>query len=523
MKNNIISKIILGTATVLVAASGCKKLEDFGDTNINPSGSVTPITAALLTSAEVALGGLIAGTGTGGVRAGIFVQYFAETQYTDASLYAEPKLDINAWYNGPMEDLQQIINRNSNDATKTTVAASGSNGNQVAIATILKTYYIWTVTDRWGDVPYSEALGGAANFTPSYDKQMDIYTQMLADLKTALTTFDGGLNMKGDVMYGGDPVKWKKLANSLRMMIALRMSKVYPNPGQLAATEFAAANADPAGSLESAANNFNLPFPGGSYKNTWYGIYESRSDYGYSKTLSDIVNNMGDNRKDAFGGTGDPFPYGLKREQATTLPTSYARVLSDANRLENSKLNVVNAASSLLARAEATERGWISSTGATTTAQALYERGITESFAQWGVSGAAAYVAGAAANYNTGAGGGNNIGANSFNSVVGQSAVTTTKIERIFLQRYLAHYPDGIQGWSVWRRSCAVGQPSPATAPAGMPKLVPTAFATNSNGGIPRRYVYGTSEYSLNPAKLQEAIGRLAGGDVASGRVWWDL
>ncbi|MEO7446090.1 MAG: SusD/RagB family nutrient-binding outer membrane lipoprotein [Ferruginibacter sp.] len=521
MKYNLLSKIMLGTATCLVAATGCKKLEDFGNTNVNPNGSLAPITAALLTSAEVSLGGLIAGTGTGGVRAGLYVQYFSETQYTEASLYAEPKVDFNAWYTGPMQDLQVIINQNTDAATKVTAGASGSNGNQIAIATILRSYYIWTVTDRWGDVPYSEASGGAGNFTPTYDKQMDIYTKILADLKSSLTMFDAGVKMKGDIIYGGDQVKWKKLANTLRMLISLRMSKVYPNPGQLAATEFAAAEADVNGSLESAANNFTLPFPGGSYKNTWYGIYESRSDYGYSKTLSDILNNMNDNRKDAFGGTGSPFPYGLKREQATTLPTNYARVLSSANNAENAPLNVVNAASSLLARAEAVERGWIGTTRGT--AKSLYDKGITESFAQWGLSGAATYIANGSANYTTGTGGGNNIGSNSFNSVVGQNAVTNTAIDRIFLQRYLAHYPDGIQGWSEWRRSCAVGQPSPATAAAGMPKLIPTAFATNSNGGIPRRFVYGTSEYSLNPTKLQEAVGRLTGGDVMTSRVWWDL
>ena len=67
---------------------------------------------------------------------------------------------------------------NTNPATKSTfnvvgtvAAPLGSNANQIGVATILKSYYLWTITDRWGDIPYSEALKGAANLTPKYDKQ----------------------------------------------------------------------------------------------------------------------------------------------------------------------------------------------------------------------------------------------------------------------------------------------------------------------------------------------------------------
>ena len=91
------------------------------------------------------------------------------------------------------------------------------------------------------------------------------------------------------------------------------------------------------------------------------------------------------------------------------------------------------------------------------------------------------------------------------------SAITTTNLERISLQRYIALFPDGIQAWSEWRRT-------------GVPNLKPTIFATNSAAGgqIPTRYVYGVDEYSLNPTKVAEAVSRLPLGDVMNEKVWWD-
>ena len=512
MKHTFFKSLLLLSAGVyMLAGSSCKKLEEFDDTNVNPNGSLTPIPSALLTNAEIALGGVISGTGTGGTKAGIFAQYISETQYTDASLYAEPTLNMGGTYSGPMNDLQVIINKNTDPATSgsSLVQGSGSNANQIATATILKAYYVWTVTDRWGDVPYTEALQGAANLTPAYDKQSDIYAQILQDLKDGIAGFDGGLAMQGDIMYGGDQSKWKKLANTLRMQIALRMSKVYPNAGQFAATEFAAAYNDAAGYIGSNADNFTLDYPGSSFKNPYFTIYDGRTDYAFSQTIGDIMSNMVDGRKPFFKGSGSDFPYGLERADAINFGTGYAKFLDDAHREENANIVIVSAATSLLTVAEGMERGWITAAGTAT----IYSQAIAESFAQWGALGAAAYAAGTAANYTTGVGGGSNIGSNIYGSIVGADAITTTPLQRIQLQRYLAEYPNGVQGWSEWRRT-------------GVPNLKPTTFATNSDAGktIPRRYTYfTTTDYGLNPAQLAIAIARLTGGDKMNSRIWWDV
>jgi len=502
----------VGVGAMLLFSTGCNKIDQFGDTNGNPLGSANPITAALLTNVQSQLGEIVSGILTqGGIVPGLYAQYYSETQYTDAGRYSEPKIDATALYATILNDCQIIINKNSDPATKGAVVASGSNANQIAIAKILKSYIAWTITDRWGDVPYSQALLGAANVYPKYDLQSDIYKQLLTDLKDAVAGFDGGSAMKGDLMYGGDQAKWKKLANTLRMSIALRMSKRFPNPGELAATEFAAAATDVNGFITDNADNFALSFPGGSFKNTWFNTYNGRSDYSLSKTMYDALNGLGDTRKSVFGTNNNAFPYGLSIADANTYSTSvsgnYAKVLTANFRAEDAKQVVVNAATGLLAKAEAIERGWIP--GLTTAdAQAAYEAAIQQSFAQWGIAVPGGYLAGNAS-YTAGVGAGS-IGQNAFNSIPASSnANTANKIERIQLQRWIALFPDGIQGWSEWRRT-------------DIPHIKPTAFGTNNPKEIPRRFVYGTNEYSLNPASVTEAAGRLASGDKMESRIWWD-
>ncbi len=72
---------------------------------------------------------------------------------------------------GGMEDLQRIIELNTDEATKSTAAISGSNENQIAVAKILQAWMFQVVTDTWGDVPFTQALMGAEYTQPVYDSQ----------------------------------------------------------------------------------------------------------------------------------------------------------------------------------------------------------------------------------------------------------------------------------------------------------------------------------------------------------------
>ena len=533
MKHTYIKSLFaFSIAVALFASTGCKKLEDFGNTDTRDDQANDPTTAYLLTNASTGLPAVLSST-AGGIRGELYSQQWSETQYTDVSLYGNPQLDFGS-YSTALEDLQTIINLNSNPATKsglnvigTATSPLGSNGSQIAVATILKVYLMWTITDRWGDVPYTEALKGAGNLTPSYDKQEEIYPHMLSDLKDAMASFDATNAVRGDVFYPVSPatgiatqaaidaqiLKWKKVANSLRMLIALRMSKVYPNAGGLAATEFADAANDPAGAITTNTDNLSLPYPGGTATetNVFYSALNGRKDYAFSKTLGDILSNMSDPRRSVYGSAGADFPYGLERDDAVAFGNSVSAAYASpflASRISvTSPIAIIPAAYVLLAQAEAAERGWISGS-----AQTFYEAGVTASFTQWGQTAAAAatYLASSAASFTGGTGGGINIGfLAAFPSIVGADANTTTNLERIQLQRYLASFGDGLQAWSEWRRT-------------GIPHLKPTAYGVNTPLEIPRRLTYGTTEYAANPVNVSDAAARLTGGDKMSSRMWWD-
>ena len=151
-------------------------------------------------------------------------------------------------YAGDLYDLQNIIIKNTDDDTKPQQLLNGANENQIAIARILKAYIYWKITDRWGDIPYTDALKGDPNVT--FDTQETIYKALITEMTEAVAQFTaGGAAIKGDIIYGGDIAKWKKFANSCRMLMALRLSKVYPGAAEYAATEFKAALASPAGSI----------------------------------------------------------------------------------------------------------------------------------------------------------------------------------------------------------------------------------------------------------------------------------
>jgi Susd and RagB outer membrane lipoprotein len=121
------------------------------------------------------------------------------------------------------------------------------------------------------------------------------------------------------------------------------------------------------------------------------------------------------------------------------------------------------------------------------------------------------YLTSAAVNYSSGTGVAS-IGQNAapWDAIpAAQNASTNTPLKRIQLQRYIAAFPNGNEGWAEWKRT-------------GVPDLKPTRFATNSSKQIPRRFVYGTGEGSTNPAQLAIAVGRLQGGDTQDSKVWWD-
>jgi len=470
---------------------GCKKLDTFGDTNTDPANTTKPVIGALLASATAAIGtipsvSVAADTNIakpviqGSAVPGYYAQYFSETQYPDASLYSLQQTSFTPYYSTLLNDLQVIIN-------------SKENNNMTQVSKIMQQYVYWTITDRWGDVPYTEALQGLANLHPKYDKQEDIYKGMFATLKTAITSFDGSV-VTGDAIYGGDVTSWKQLANSLRMLMALQLSKKYPAAGAYAATEFNAALTDPAGYITTNDQNFTTTYPGGNFPSPFWTNYNGRKDLAESKTMTDLMASLSDTRQTYFGGSTEGtsattsnvgFPYGLIRSAALAFGsanTNWARVLRGDLRTQTGSVVIISAAEVTLARAEAASRGWTAESAA-----GLYSSGITLSFAQWGATVPANYMTQASVALTGGA----------------------ANLTKIITQEFIASYPDGTRGWNIWRRT-------------GVPVLVPGPNASNASKQIPRRLAYAATEYTSNRDAVTAAAAALPGGDTQDAKVWWD-
>ncbi|NCI51517.1 SusD/RagB family nutrient-binding outer membrane lipoprotein [Sediminibacterium roseum] len=484
-----LGSIATAIAATALMGTGCSKLEDFGTTNVNPGGTTTPVTAALLTNVESGMG---AGYGVG-IQPGYYAQYFAETQYPALSLYGAPIVSLPS-YSSTLYDLQNIINLNSDPATKAVVATSGGNANQIGIARILKAYIFWTITDRWGDIPYSEALKGSG--LPKYDKQQDIYVDLVKELKEgALQLDDASAPFKGDIImnYAGTGTaaatnaKWRKFANSVRLLIALRTSKVYPTAGQWAATEFNAALTATGGLMTENTDNVIQTYPNTTFANPWYTTYVAagaRFDNAVSKTLTDTLSAYNDPRLGSYASTPNGMPYGLNQAAAQAVydATTTAFPFKGKNSLATDPITILNSAMITFARAEAAERGWT-----TESALLMYNKGVTLSLTQYGAT------TGQVATY------------------LAQPVVAygTDNLHKIGVQRWLATYPNGIDAWAEYRRT-------------GWPALKPAVNATNTSKQIPRRYQYNTEEYNLNGKNLSAAISLLSGGDSQDSRIWWD-
>ncbi len=490
MTGNI--KKYLSFGIVVVGLISCGKISEFGDTNVDPNRTQVPSTAALLSNAEVSMAGYVTST-----RGGLYCQYFSETQYPGVSLYSLPKVDFDLEISASINDCQNVINYNLDSVYQKQMQDYGTNANQIAAARIIKAYMMWHITDRWGDVPYFQILQGSANLRPAYDTQEAIYKDLLKELKEAAGQFDGtGLaTLKGDLLFLGETSKWQRFANSLRLLIALRMSKVYPDPTGYAAIEFNdALLGNNIINATDSSENVTINYPGSSYKNAWFNLYNGRSDYGQSDRFVDFAFTLsnGDYRLFQWGTNYQlGFPFGVSREAAVSFGNNnpgYSRILASTERTESSQLLILGSAIVNFALAEAVQLGWIGGD-----ANTYYNNGIRASYSQWHITKDQVDID----------------RLTNYQATVALIGNTTADLESIHAQQYLAWYPNGTQGWCEWRRT-------------GVPALSPTVNAVNPSKQIPRRYVYGDREYSTNGEHVAEAIARMPGGDSQDGRVWWD-
>jgi hypothetical protein len=468
-----ISQSVAGLLMAVVILGSCKKFD--GSMNIDPNRPSKASGTQLIASAERSLPDI--SSSPFGVH---YPQHLSNTTFPDNSRYMTINFNFYGWYTGPLMDLETVLNSPLD-------ANEGPINNQIAVAKILKAYIYWFLTDRWGDIPFSEALKGKGGFTPKYDKQQDIYNGLfkLLDEANAAIVTGAGTNIRNDIMYNGDMVKWKKLANTIRLLMALRLSKVDPAKG---ATEFNTALTN--GIMTANSDNFAYPHLADQQnENFWYTqmVRMGRLWYAVSKPLVDTMQSSNDPRLPVFADRNSAGNYvGLEYGRTNTVSPNTVSLLGTNLRMQNSPVYLVTYAQALFARAEATKLGWI--TGGDATAKTNYEAAITASIGQW--TGSTATVS----------------------AFLAQPKIVydpANAIKQIATQRWVHLFLHGYEAWAEWRRT-------------GFPELV-AAQGANANQ-IPRREAYPTIERSNNTANYNTIVAAFpyGGSDDLNARVWWD-
>ncbi|GAC1381203.1 MAG: SusD/RagB family nutrient-binding outer membrane lipoprotein [Hymenobacter sp.] len=107
----------------------------------------------------------------------------------------------------------------------------------VGAGKIMQALILAHATDMLGNIPYSEAYQGGANFTPKYDPQPQIYAtinqlcdegavEMAKPLSAEKRPFySTSPSESGDILYKGDAGKWLRLAYALKARQAQHLTK----------------------------------------------------------------------------------------------------------------------------------------------------------------------------------------------------------------------------------------------------------------------------------------------------------
>ena len=214
-----INKIFLALLTVMLFSC-----DNQLDINTDPN-SPPEITTGLAFSA--AQGSLVTVTGGDFSNLGGFYaqyhtqaptagQYEAIDQYNLNTAYANRQW--TELYAGCLNDLEFVITESNK-----TGDTSG-----VLMATLLKAYTFQLLVDLFGDVPYTEALGGLNNITPKVTEGSLIYEDLIVKIDAALASYNANPSEttigKQDIIYESDMEQWVKFANTLKLKMYLRMS-----------------------------------------------------------------------------------------------------------------------------------------------------------------------------------------------------------------------------------------------------------------------------------------------------------
>lgn len=486
MKIKNIKKIAF-TAFLGLSMASCTS--EFQEINTNPN-EPEVIPAGLMTADMVRVtGNVMYSTFVGGDMGAVWSQQWSKIQYTDEELYIPRQSVIGGivW-----EDLYSEVLSNAKVMRELALAEITPDKPEgdyklAGVATVLEMFGYALLTDVFGDIPMSQALLAVeGNFTPSYDKQVDIYNDMLMKLDEAIVYLggEGDITATSDLLYGGDVTKWLKFANSLKVRILMRASdKNSEIPNFNSQLEAAAKGAFT--SIEDEAKLIYTENPPNANPIFESIVFDNRTETRMGKAFVDLLAGLNDERITVMAEPNDAGEYVGKppvkedtnlynKATISGIGAKYLEATAPAYFISYSELCFL--------LAEAAERGFIA--GGSATAETYYNNGITASFTENGIpSAATAYMEQASVAY--GAGG---------------------RINKIHTQKYIALFSQGIESWVEQRRT-------------GIPVLTPAVGGAITE--IPSRYFYPASEQSLNGTNYLQAVDQ-QGADEMTTKMWWN-
>ena len=496
MKRNIINKItgLFILSALLMMNFSCD--EKFEDTNFNPNNpeEVPPYSLMI----PVLKNSVNSYLGLSWDYGDAPMQHTAKT--------SSPAIDVYDWQalsgssvEGVGAPWSTYYNELRNINAILEIAERDNLMNYKAVMLIMKSWMFHVLTDGYGDIPYSEA--GTDVFFPKYDTQEDVYKGLFADLKTANTLL-GSTNeaLVNDIIYNGDLMKWRKFANSLQIRMLMRLSdRQDPSSGLNEilgnSTQFPIFE-----SIEDqAALEYTAVKPSTYPSFTWRsGPYRSHA---VSSTLINKLNELNDprlevyalkNMNDEYLGADNGLDVNPEADYSPSGMLWASEAISDDAIPNAAETIIMDYAELQFILAEAAEKGYI-----TGDAEGFYHAGIQASFDYYteraSVFGQTAQPA---------------VGLDYFaQTEVAYAGTQDEKLEKIGTQKWLDLFHN-IEKYYDWKRT-------------GYPVLMPGADARN-DGKIPVRFIYPTSEQSLNETSYNDAVSRI-GGDNINTKVWWDV
>ncbi|MBX3256385.1 MAG: SusD/RagB family nutrient-binding outer membrane lipoprotein [Chitinophagaceae bacterium] len=280
LRNRIIT---ISAVLLTVLFSGCKKY--LTDLNIDPNG-IQPETA----NPNLVLTRVLSSTGMAFTNLG-YQNVAGVMQHTQKDGWADGHNNYEWGQSNDWSTYYDILRNNKFVYER---AEQLGYDLQKGVSLVMKSMVFGLITDLFGDAPYSGALnadkGGDENMFPAFDNQRDIYLGILADLETANSLLSKQKNEynstieAADIYYKGDPVKWRKLANSLRLRYLMRLSVKEPAIAKAGIEQIAG---DPANNpiITTAADDANMP--------SWTPVYDvSESEYRRIKMCQTLVEAM---------------------------------------------------------------------------------------------------------------------------------------------------------------------------------------------------------------------------------------